>query len=246
MNAGSRAVCAIVGAGEGLGASLARVFAADGCDIALVSRTSAGSATAREAAAAANPSGRVLCVQADAAKTQSLEAALSQVAGELGPVDVLIYNVRGSIAFRPPLDVTCAELREILDVEVVGAFAATRAVLPSMIERRCGTILYSSATAALRGSATGLSYATAKFGLRGLAQSVAKAYAAQGVHVAHVRLDCALDVPIVRTMMGEDYKPELTANTDDVARSYLWVHHQPRSAWSNEIELRPFTENWTI
>lgn len=64
--------------------------------------------------------------------------------------------------------------------------------------------------------------------------------------MAHVRLDCALDVPIVRTMMGKDYRQELTASTDDVARTYLWVHQQPRSAWSNEVELRPFTENWTI
>lgn len=239
-------VCAIVGAGEGLGASLARVFAQDGCDVALLSRTPAGTAAARDAAVAANADVRVIAVQADAAKPESLDAGLSRVASELGPVDILIYNVRGSIAFRRPLDVSCDELRNILDIEVIGAFAATRAVLPSMIDRRRGTILYSSATAALRGSATGLLYATAKFGLRGLSQSVAKAYAAQGVHVAHVRLDCALDVPIVRTMMGKDYRPELTSSTDDVARSYLWIHHQPRSAWSNEVELRPFTENWTI
>lgn len=162
-------VCAIVGAGEGLGASLARVFAQHGCDIALLSRTAAGSAAAREAVVAENSDVRVINVQADAAKAESLGAGLSRVASELGPIDILIYNVRGSIAFRRPLDVTCAELRDILDIEVVGALAATQAVLPSMIERRRGTILYSSATAALRGSATGLLYATAKFGLRGLA-----------------------------------------------------------------------------
>jgi NAD(P)-dependent dehydrogenase (short-subunit alcohol dehydrogenase family) len=246
MKGRNGSVCAIVGAGEGLGASLARTFAADGCDIALLSRTLAGTATAREAAVAANNGVRVLCVPADAAKPESLEAGLTRVSGDLGPVDILIYNVRGSVSFRRPLDVTCDELRDILDIEVVGAFAATRAVLPAMVERRRGTILYSSATAALRGSADGLLYSTAKFGLRGLSQSVAKAYASQGVHVVHVRLDCDLDVPIVRSMMGKDFRPELTANTDDVARTYLWVHQQPRSAWSNEVELRPYTEKWTI
>ena len=141
---------------------------------------------------------------------------------------------------------SCDELREILDSEVVGAFAATRTVLPAMLSKGSGTILYSSATAALRGSANGLLYATAKFGLRGMAQSVAKAYAARGVHVAHLRLDCDLDVPIVRQMRGASFRQENTAQPDDVAQTYLWVHKQPRSAWSNEVELRPYTETWTI
>ncbi len=246
MSMQSKSVCAIVGAGEGLGASLARVFAADGCDVALLSRTAAGSAHARAAAQAANPASRVLCVQADAGKPESLEAALQKVAADLGAVDILIYNVRGSVAFKAPLAVECEELREILGVEVVGAFAAARAVLPSMIERGRGTILYSSATAALRGSASGLLYATAKFGLRGMAQSVAKAYSSEGVHVAHLRLDCDLDVPIIREMRGASFRPDHVAQPDDVAQTYLWVHKQPRSAWSNEVELRPFTETWTI
>lgn len=241
-----KAVCAIVGAGEGLGASLAKVFAADGADIALLSRTAAGSAKAREAAMAANPSGRTVFIETDAAKPESLEASLKRVATELGPVDILIYNVRGRLSFQAPMDVSCEALREVIEIEVIGAFAATKAVLPTMIDRGGGTILYSSATAAFRGSGSNLMYATGKFGLRGMAQSVAKAYASKGVHVAHIRLDCALDVPIVRELMGKNFKQENTANPDDVAQSYLWVHKQPKSAWSNEVELRPSTENWTI
>lgn len=241
-----KSVCAIIGAGEGLGVSLARAFAADGADLALLSRTAAGSAQAKEAAMAVNPAGRTLFVEADATQSASLESGLKRVASELGPVNILIYNVRGNLSFKAPLDVSADDLRRILELEVIGALAATQAVLPSMIQRGAGTILYSSATAALRGSANGLLYATAKFGLRGMAQSVTKAYAAKGVHVAHIRLDCALDVPVVRQLMGKNYKQENTANTDDVAQTYLAIHKQPRSAWSNEVELRPFTENWTI
>lgn len=246
MSKNDKTICAIVGAGEGLGASLSKIFAADGADLALLTRTAAGAAKAREAAMAANPSGRALFVETDASRPESLKDSLRRVAQELGPVDVLIYNVRGALSFQPPLDVSLQALRDILDLEVVGALAATQAVLPAMIERGHGTILYSSATAALRGSANGLLYATAKFGLRGLAQSVAKAYAAKGVHAAHLRLDCALDVPVTRQLMGKNYKPENTAHPDDVAQSYLWIHKQPRSAWSNEVELRPYTETWTI
>jgi NAD(P)-dependent dehydrogenase (short-subunit alcohol dehydrogenase family) len=239
-------VCAIVGAGEGLGVSLARTFAAEGMHVAVLSRTEAGSAQALSAAQETAPSGRHQYHYADATNPGSLESGLAKVEAAVGPIDLLIYNVRGSFTFKPPLDVTADELRAILELEVVGALAAAQAVIPGMIARSGGTVIYSSATAAFRGSPRNLAYAAAKFGLRGVAQSLAKAYASKGVHVAHVRLDCALDVPIVRELMGDRYRQGQTANPDDVARSYLWVYQQPRSAWSNEIELRPWTEEWTF
>ena len=163
----------------------------------------------------------------------------------MGDVEILIYNVRDKFARREPLEITYAELDEIYHVEVVGAFAAAKAVLPAMRERGRGSIFFSSATAALRGSATHPLYAIGKFGLRALSQSLAKAYARDGVHVVHVRLDCDLDVPIMREAYGDRFDPENMANTDDVAETYWWVHQQPKSAWTNEIELRPYTETWT-
>lgn len=243
--ANGRPVCAIVGAGEGLGASLAKAFAGDGgADIALLGRTPAGSAKAAEAARAAGA--RVEFFETDARDPAAIDRSLGRVASTLGPVEILLYNARGNVKFVAPLESTVEDLSDALQLEVVGAFAAAKAVLPGMLERGRGTIVYSSATAALRGSARGMVYAAAKFGVRAVAQSLAKAYAAKGVHVAHVRLDCSLDVPIVRQMMGAKFEAEKTSNTDDVAQSYLWIHRQPRSAWSNEIELRPYTEDWTI
>lgn len=240
----SRTVCAIVGAGDGLGQSLARHFAANGFDIALLSRSEAGSAAALAAASAADPSAAVTYFQVDAMKPDTVEQGLGKAAKEMGQIDVLIYNVRGGMQAKAPLDVSFEELRDIYEIEVVGAYAAARAVMPGMIERGHGSVIYSSATAALRGSGTNPLYAMGKFGLRALAQNLAKAYARDGVHVAHVRLDCALDVPLVRKHYG--LKTEEMSNTDDVAESYLWLHRQPKSAWSNEIEIRPYTENWTF
>ena len=240
----SRTVCAIVGAGDGLGQSLARHFAANGFDIALLSRSEAGSAAALAAASAADPSAAVTYFQVDAMKPDTVEQGLGKAAKEMGQIDVLIYNVRGGMQAKAPLDVSFEELRDIYEIEVVGAYAAARAVMPGMIERGHGSVIYSSATAALRGSGTNPLYAMGKFGLRALAQNLAKAYARDGVHVAHVRLDCALDVPLVRKHYG--LKTEEMSNTDDVAESYLWIHRQPKSAWSNEIEIRPYTENWTF
>ena len=90
-------------------------------------------------------------------------------------------------------------------------------------------------------------YAIGKFGLRALSQCLAKAYAKDGVHVVHVRLDCdTLDVPLMRELYGDDYNSETLADPDAVAEAYWWAHRQPKSAWSNEIELRPHTESWTI
>jgi NAD(P)-dependent dehydrogenase (short-subunit alcohol dehydrogenase family) len=239
-------VCAIVGAGEGLGQSLAAAFATKGFDIALLSRSEKGSAAAAEAARRANPLTKVQFFAADAGKPQTVEDALARLVRETGGVEVLIYNVRGDLRPKPPLAIEYSELREILEIEVVGALAAAKAVMPGMIEKAGGTMIFSSATAAFRGSGGNPLYAIGKFGLRALAQSLAKAYAKAGVHVVHIRLDCALDVPIVRKLMGAKFDPKYAASTDDVAQTYLWVCEQPKSAWSNEVELRPFTEEWTF
>ena len=238
-------VCAIVGAGEGLGRSLASKFAAEGFDVALISRTAKGSSAAAEAAAGANAEANVKFHAADATQPETIEQALATIVGEMGEVEVLIYNARGSFTARDPLDMTYAELDEIYRLEVVGAFAAAKSVLPAMRERGHGSVLFSSATAALRGSATHPLYAIGKFGLRALSQGLAKAYSKDGVHIVHFRLDCDLDVPLMREHYGDNFNPEKMANTDNVAETYWWAHQQPKSAWSNEIELRPYTEAWT-
>ena len=241
----SRPVCAIVGAGEGLGRSLAEKFAGEGFDIALVSRSEEGSRAAADAAASANESTRIEFLAADATEPQTIERALSTLAREMGEVQVLIYNARGSFTRCEPLAMTYAQLDDIYHVEVVGAFAAAKSVIPAMRERGGGSVLFSSATAALRGSGIVPLYAIGKFGLRALSQSLAKAYAKDGVHVVHFRLDCDLDVPLMRELYGDKYNPDELADPDDVAEAYWWAHRQPKSAWSNEIELRPHTEAWT-
>ncbi|MEM7466229.1 MAG: SDR family NAD(P)-dependent oxidoreductase [Pseudomonadota bacterium] len=240
-----RSVCAILGAGDGLGQSLASKFATHGFDIALLSRSKAGSQAALDAATAAAPEATVQYYSADAMSAETVTAAFSRVAEEMGAPEVMIYNARGDMNAKPPLEVSFQDLRDIFELEVVGAYAAAKAVMPKMIERGHGTVIFSSATAALRGSGTNPLYAIGKFGLRALSQNLTKAYGKDGVHVAHVRLDCALDVPVVRKYYGDQFNEDNTSNTDDVAESYFWIHQQPKSAWSNEVEIRPYTEDWT-
>lgn len=242
----TRAVCVVVGAGAGLGKSLAAAFAGAGFDLALISRSKSGTAVALDAAVQAAPDCVARTFQADATQPNGLERVLASITQEMGTIEVLIYNVRGEPKFKAPLEVGYDELRDILDLEVIGALAAAKAVMPGMITRRRGTVIFSSATAAFRGSATTPQYSIAKFALRGLAQSLGRAYSKEGVHIVHMRLDCALDGPLIRRIMGPAFDPHDVANPDEVAKTYLWVHQQPRSAWSNEVELRPHTETWPL
>ena len=131
----SRPVCAIVDAGEGLGRSLAARFAGEGFDIALISRSEAGSRAAADAAASASEGAMVRFLAADAAQPQTIERALSTLVREMGEVQVLIYNARGSFARCEPLAMTYAQLDDIYHVDVVGAFAAAKSVIPAMRER---------------------------------------------------------------------------------------------------------------
>ena len=238
--------CLIIGAGDGLGHALAKKFAQEGYDLALISRTKGGSQIALEAATKAKPGGRHVYYSGDATQPESLSKTVAKIEADSNGIEILIYNARGDYTLKEPIEMTFSDLEEIYRLEVVGAFAATKILLPSMLQRNEGTIIYSSATAAFRGSGTNPLYAIGKFGLRALSQSLAKAYSKKGIHIAHIRLDCTLDVPLIRQWYGDNFVEEETANVDDVAESYWWVHQQPKSAWSNEVELRPYTENWSF
>ena len=228
----SRSVCAIVGAGEGLGRALA-------------AKSGASYIATVESAKTVGDNVEARFYPADATRPETLESALSEVTRDLGEIEVLIYNARGDFTACAPLEMSYAELEDIYRLEVVGAFAAARSVLPSMINRSRGSLFFSSATAALRGSADYPLYSIGKFGLRALSQSLSRAYAKDGVHIVHFRLDCDLDVPVMRELYGDKYDPDKLADPQAVAESYWLIHCQPRSAWSNEVELRPHTENWT-
>jgi short-subunit dehydrogenase len=242
----NKKICVIVGAGRGLGKALAQKFAGEDYHLSLVSRSLEGSREALKASYSAFPEGDHRHVTADATKPEELEKIVAEKIASHGTPEILIYNPRGGYQLRDPLKISYAEIDDTLKLEIVGALASAKAIIPRMLDNKKGTIIFSSATAAFRGSGTNPLYSIGKFGLRGLSQSLAKAYSEKGLHIAHVRLDCTLDVPDVRNWMGDTFKVEETSNVDDVVQSYWWLHQQPKSAWSNEIELRPYSEDWTF
>ena len=239
----SKPVCAIVGVGEGLGKALVAKFVNEGFDLAIISRSKVGSLSVMQATSATKSS--VKFIKADANNPETIEDALDKIINAMGTIEILIYNCRGEFKACAPLDMTYRDLTNIFELEVVGAFAAAKAVLPKMIERASGSIFFSSATAAFRGSGSYPIYSIGKFGLRALSQSLAKAYSRDGVHIAHFRLDCDLDVPYVRNSIGPNGRKKIFASPNDIALCYWLTHQQPKGAWSNEIELRPNQEVWT-
>ena len=231
--------------GPGLGKSLTEKFAHEGFNIALVSRSAQNSQEIIYTAKI-NPELNIKHFTADANHPKTIGEVIQQITNEFGDINVLIYNVRDEFKVAEPEDLDVEDLEGIFRLEVISAFVAAKEALKSMRRIGKGTIFFSSATAAFRGSAQYPLYSIGKFGLRALSQSLAKAYGSEGIHFVHVRLDCDLDVPIMRDIYGSKAKTRQLADPDDVAQSYWLTYLQPRQAWSNEIELRPFTEKWTI
>jgi len=223
----------IVGAGQGLSASLARLFSREGMSIALASRNPDGlAALCVETGARA-----FFCDVVDAAAVRQL---FSDVDKALGEPDVVVYNpsarARGPIAGLDP-----AEVERALAVCAFGGFLVAQQAARRMLAKKRGAILFTGASASIKGYAQSAPFAMGKFALRGLAQSLARELAPQGIHVAHFIIDGGIARPGRATPPDQ---PESLLDADAIAANYLHVMRQPRSAWTWEIELRPWVEKF--
>lgn len=227
-----------------MGKAAALRFAKGGFAVALLNRTDESAKPAEDAINAAG--GQCLYVKCDATQKDSLEQAFQEVKSKLGSVEVLVYNASAGYKAGGVLQVDPSVVENCWRVNCLGCLIAIQQVLPDMLQRGRGTILCSSATAAFRGSKNGPSFPIAKFGLRALTQSVAKEYSSKGIHCVHIRLDCILDTPKAKSFMGDNYNPELCGNVDAIAETYWHLYTQDRRAWTNEIDIRPYTEDWTF
>jgi len=223
----------IVGAGQGLSASLARLFSREGMRVALASRHPENLAPlCKETGARA-----FSCDTVDAAQVRRLFTDVDQALGE---PDVVVYNpsarVRGPITDLDPADVERA-----LAVCAFGAFLVAQQAARRMLARKRGAILLTGASAGVKGYPQSAPFAMGKFALRGLAQSMARELAPQGIHVAHFVIDGGIARPGRAAPSGE---PDSLLDPDAIAANYLQVMRQPRSAWTWELELRPWVEKF--
>jgi NAD(P)-dependent dehydrogenase (short-subunit alcohol dehydrogenase family) len=224
----------IVGAGDGLSASLARVLAGAGLAVGLAARDTGKLAhLARETGAAVHA--------CDAAQPDSVAALFAAMDGALGGApDVVVYNpsarVRGPLVELDPDGVANA-----LAVTCFGGFLVAQQAARRMLPARHGAILLTGASASVKGYVNSASFAMGKFGLRGLAQSIARELAPQGIHVAHFIIDGG--IRHARRTEAPD-APDSTLDPDAIARTYLQILQQDRSAWTWEVELRPWVERF--
>ncbi len=247
-----KGVCAVVGCGPGLGASVALRFAREGFAIAALNRTEASFSPTRQQLA--KMGARFAFFQTDASNEDMVRQSFQQVRKDLGAVNVLVYNCGGGGFGQTIMDINPKNFVKSFEVSCLGALLCTQAVLPGMLQsdgsdsgkaKKKGTIIYSSATSAFRGGAKTAQFACGKHALRALSQSVAKEYGKQGIHSAHVRLDCVLDTPGYRERYADMYAANMLASTDDIAETYYSLYKQSPLAWSNEIDIRPFQEGWS-
>jgi len=241
-----RGVCLVVGAGDGLGSAVARAFAAEGLAVCITRRArnlERLEALADEIRAAGGEAHAFGCDARDESEVMSL---FERIEAEIGPLEVVVFNIGANVRF-PIVETTSRVFTKVWEMACFAGFLAGREAARVMAPRGRGTLIFTGATASLRGRDGFAAFAAAKAGLRALAQSLARELGPQGVHVAHVVVDGAVDGTFIRSIRGE--VDDLLARDsilkpEEMAASYVHLHRQPRSAWTHELDLRPWSETW--
>jgi NAD(P)-dependent dehydrogenase (short-subunit alcohol dehydrogenase family) len=233
MDAPQYTTSLIVGAGSGLSASLARLFAHEGLRVALTARhTDKLAELCRETGATA--------FACNAANPDEVKRLFDAVEAAMGAPDVVVYNASAR-ARGPLLDLVPADVERALAVSAFGAFLVAQQAVRRMLPNKHGAVLFTGASASVKGYPQSAPFAMGKFAQRGLAQSMARELAPQGIHVAHFVIDGSIRNP---GRVEPPDRPESMLDPDAIAASYLQILRQPRSAWTWEIELRPWVEKF--
>lgn len=244
---GRAPVAVAIGAGDGIGAAFARCFARAGYRVVIARRDAEkSSALVAELAAEGH---EMHAVSLDARDEAQVVGFFDRIEAEMGEIEVALYNAGSNSPF-PFLETKATMFRKIWELACFGGFLAMREAAARMVPRGRGTILVTGASASMRGKAGFGAFASAKHGLRALAQSLAREVGPRGVHVAHVVIDAGVDMPAIherrRKKFGDDHVDEenILVKPDSIAATFLAVHGQSPDAWTHELDLRPYGENW--
>jgi len=234
----------VVGAGDATGGAIARRFAREGFIACVTRRTEEKLAPLLERIRA--DGGEAHGFGSDARKEEDVIELVARIERDIAPIGVAVFNVGGNVRFGIT-ETTAQVYRKVWEMGCFAGFLVGREVAKAMLPRKQGTILFTGATASLRGSAGFAAFAGAKHGLRSLAQSMARELGPQGIHVAHVVIDGAIDTPFIAERFPERYALKAQdgiLSPDAIAENYWQLHRQHRSAWTHELDLRPWIEKW--
>ena len=239
--------CLIVGAGDYIGAAIAKRFAAGGFTVCLARRS--GDKNAGLVAEIEAVGGKAHSYSLDAREEDQVIAGINAIESEVGALDIVIFNVGGNVNF-PLIETTERVFRKVWMMACLGGFLTGREAAKHMLERGQGSIFFTGATASMRGGKGYCAFSSAKFGLRALAQSMARELGPQGIHVAHLIIDAGVDTEFVRQRISagggdpDSLAPDTLMRPESVAEAYWQLHHQSRDAWTHECDLRPFAETF--
>ena len=241
-------VALIIGAGDATGGAIARRFARGGYTVCATRRTVDKLQPLIDQIKA--DGGQAHGFASDARKEEEVVALVEQIESAIGPIEVLVFNIGANVP-SSILDETARKYFKIWEMACLGGFLNGREVAKRMVTREGdghkGTIIFTGATASLRGSAHFAAFAGAKHALRALAQSMARELGPRGIHVAHTIIDGAIDTEFIRTNFPERYAMKNSdgiLNPDHIAENYWMLHKQPRDAWTHELDLRPWSEKF--
>jgi NAD(P)-dependent dehydrogenase (short-subunit alcohol dehydrogenase family) len=234
----------VIGAGDALGGAIARRFAREGYAAVIVRRHADQleplAAAIREAGGEAHPFG------VDARQEDQMVALFAKVEAEIAPVEVCVFNIGANVRF-PVVETTARVFLKVWEMACFSGFLAGREAARLMTPRGHGTVIFTGATASVRGRDGFAAFAAAKHGLRAVAQSMARELGPKGVHVAHTIIDGAIDTAWIAENFPERYAMKAEdgiLNPEHIADAYWALHAQPRDAWTHELDLRPWMESW--
>ncbi|BFT62181.1 SDR family NAD(P)-dependent oxidoreductase [Pseudomonas moorei] len=240
----NKKVVLVVGAGDATGGAIAKRFANEGF-VACVTRRSADKLQPLVDAIKGN-GGEAHGFACDARKEDEVIALVEQIENEIGPIEAFVFNIGANVPCSI-LEETARKYFKIWEMACFSGFLNAREVARRMASRQRGTILFTGATAGMRGAAGFAAFAGAKHGIRALAQSMARELGPMNIHVAHIIVDGAIDTDFIRDNFPEKYATkdqDGILNPEHIAENYWYLHSQPRDAWTFELDLRPWSERW--
>ncbi len=245
-DAQAKKVCLVIGVGIGVGAAIAKAFALDGFETVITRRSRHLDELETIAQEIRGLGGVVHTRGVDARSEEETVALFRDIERDIGPLEVVVFNIGANVRF-PIEETTSRVFTKVWEMACFGGFLAGREAAKVMVPRGRGTIIFTGATASLRGKEGFAAFAAAKSGLRSVAQTMARELGKKNIHVAHVVCDGSIDGVFSRENIA-DLEQRLAEDRvlkpDDIALNYLNLHHQKRSAWTHELDLRPWSENW--
>jgi NAD(P)-dependent dehydrogenase (short-subunit alcohol dehydrogenase family) len=239
-------VCLVVGVGDGLGSAIAKAFAAEGYPVCMTRRARNLDALEKVAEEIRAAGGIAHAYGVDARLEHEVVALFETIERDVGPLEVVVFNIGANVRFGIR-ETTARVFTKVWEMACFAGFLAGREAAKAMVPRGRGTILFTGATASVRGRDGFAAFASAKHGLRAVAQSMARELGPQGIHVGHIVIDGAVDGVFIRGNRGnvdDLLSRDEILRPSDIAQSFVTLHNQPRSAWTHELDVRPWTESW--